>query len=184
MEFDVLAYGESINRWNYSCQTIGINHIGNLVNEIDFLLLIDHPAYFTPEKMQAVKKTMPQNFFIADMAWLQFIERTKAVQISFCAERSNTRTLNNTSKGIFALLPYSYNSPFVAAVLAIRMGARKVNLYGVDFNSDSMADTEIEQKNIRDWKRLYNAALNNNVQIFTTPESKLKNFIPINPKIK
>jgi len=186
--YNVLSYGESLAWWfNYEkpksedFTTIGVNHIGHYTN-VDLLLLIDHPAHFTPQKIDTiVNRTHPDKFLIANDAWLAYILNHKCISIEFAEDRSSLKTIEHPEP--LKKLPFSYNSPFVAACIAMRSGAKRINLFGVDFNTDSAAGSDLEPKNIRDWQKLYLTAHALGVQIYTCPESKLKKFIPINPDL-
>ena len=152
--------------------------------EVDYLLLVDHPAHFQPWKVEAIKKGRPYNYFIVDLAWLAYLDKTICVPVQLGDTRGDLRHLDNCQL-MFSNVPFSYNSPFIAACLAARMGAKRINLFGIDFRSDSAQDhREISDKNVEHWFKLYMALSAMDIKVYTTPESKLSTQIPINPDLK
>lgn len=181
--YNIISYGESMQYWlNYpkddfpNFASIGVNDVGKFT-DLDYLLLVDEPDGFKPYRMDAVRRTLPLSYFIVSLNWMKFLDR--CVPITLCKERRNLKTLDDPL--LFANMPFSYNSPFIAAILAYRMGAKVINLFGVDFNTDS--SPEHRDKNIEDWRDLYQALSNRGIKIYTCPGSQLESFIPINPNL-
>lgn len=182
--FNILSYGETLKYWhNYhkvwfpaDFITIGVNDVGRYT-EVDYLLLVDGPEQFTPERLDIVKRTLPYNNFVLSTNWMKFLDR--CVPITLASERRSLKTLDDPLN--FSNLPFSYNSPFIAAILAYRMEAQTINLFGIDFNTDSCP--EYRRQNIYDWHNLYNALTKKGIKVFTCPGSQLEAFIPINPNI-
>lgn len=185
---NILSYGESISRYIGHMPTdktaefsIGVNDVARFV-PADNILILDYPKDFTEERKQRIEFHKPTgNYFILRTEWTDILVKNKCCPISLFYERSNLTNLFN--RAIFSKLPYSYNSPFVAACLAIRLGAKTINLFGVDFNTDSSVNEHFHAKNLTDFQNLSNVAGTAGIKIYTTPESKLSKFIPINPKL-
>jgi len=190
--FNIISYGESLS-WFYEYENpeagepghqpvIGVNHVGRYFT-VDQLLLIDHPAHFTPQKIADIRQTDSEKFLIVHEAWQAYLPEREFQYIKFCNERSSLKTLEDKA-GIHENLPFSYNSPFVATCIALRSGATTLNFFGVDFNTSSDAGSELNEKNIRDFRRLHMYVNLLGIQMFTTPESKLSQFMSINPLLK
>jgi len=69
---------------------------------------------------------------------------------------------------------YSNNSTFVAVVLAYKLGATKINIFGADFNNHPNLDTKTV---LIDFKKLFDYLKGKRVEITVTKGSQLNKLI-------
>ena len=68
---------------------------------------------------------------------------------------------------------YSNNSPYVAVVLAYKLGATTINIYGVDFNTHKNFKDNMLLAAIKDFKVLFDYLKSKGIKINVTKSSKL-----------
>ncbi len=204
MEIDVLSYGETLSEYKKSDNiSIGINYICKKV-QTDFVLLLDQLwQYDQNGSTNDILWNQPRKgYFCLDNNWLKhlyyepefdgyFFEHDQKrifIPIGLCKDRADIKTLDNHCEKNFnekfIELPYSYNSPFVACCIAYRMGAKQINLYGVDFINNKEKDICINGLSMNQWsvkhfELLYKKLSEIGVEMRVTKKSKLAEFIPI-----
>jgi glycosyltransferase involved in cell wall biosynthesis len=104
------------------CPTIGVNDVGRRFDP-DYLVVLNGPAQFTRERWRYVESSRAHAVF----SQLPLRLRSARLVPIRLGERGGTRW--DDPRG----LPYARNSPYVAVCLALRMGARRIGLIGVDF---------------------------------------------------
>ena len=127
LQVDILGLGESVELFIPSDNiTFGVNDIYRIF-PVDFLVCIDSPNRFTPERLEIIKWSTP-NAFIShcweyrgrnDYMKIELMERT-GLPIDLDGEKINV----------------SVFSPYVATIVAYKMFEPEViNLYGVDMTN-------------------------------------------------
>lgn len=104
------------------CLTIGVNDVGRRLDP-DYLVVLNGPEQFTPDRWQHVANSRARAVF----SQLPLPLRGAPLAPIRLGERGGVRW--DDPRG----LPFSRNSPYVALCLALRLGARRVGLIGVDF---------------------------------------------------
>ena len=135
MIIDVLGLGESLKEYRPSRNiTVGVNDI-NKYYRTNYFVCVDKPNKFTEER-------------------LNNIVNHKGIMFTHLGEWTDYRDINlielTTGRGIFTNIDddkicYSNNSTLVACVIAYKLGAKVINLYGADFNThNAFKDNSLE----------------------------------------
>ena len=156
LQVDILGLGGSVELFKPSGNiTFGVNDIYRIF-PVDFLVCIDSPNRFTPERLEIIKWSTP-NAFIShrweyrgrnDYMKIELMERT-GLPIDLDGEKINV----------------SVFSPYVATIVAYRMFEPEViNLYGVDMTNHPNLSSKAEK--IRsDWSLLRKALNERGVKV-------------------
>ena len=164
MTFDVLGLGESIKEFTPKGNiTIGVNDVAKHFST-DYLVVVDKPEKFTKERLQTIvdhRCTMYTHL----KEWLPY-RKVKIIELSF--GRGN---LNDIETERFC---YSNNSTFVAVVLAYKLGATKINIFGADFNNHPNLDTKTV---LIDFKKLFDYLKSKGITINVTKSSALNQIV-------
>lgn len=143
MTIDVLGLGESLNEYaNKGNITIGVNDIYSRYNA-DYVVCVDTFEAFTKDRLKTILHTKCKGFYSQLECW-------KTVQNYVNIKVSRTATLTDDT------LKCSNNSPFVACVLAYKMGATEIVLWGVDMNTHNHFKGLSFDKAVTDYKQLKN----------------------------
>ena len=172
---NVLATGPSLNRYRESSDTtIGVNKIV-LTHKVDHLVCIDVAAGFPEFVLKKFRIGNYQKFYthLYD-EWKGIIPR-EIVKIDLLNRSSVDLDTDKYS--------YSISSPFVAVILAYKLGANIIDLYGADYNDHPSFKSPDTLKRIKtDFKLLQRELLKKGVSIRVTKESCLSEFLPLIPK--
>ena len=156
MTIDILGLGGSVELFKHSDNiTFGVNDIYRIF-PVDFLVCIDSPNRFSPERLEIIKWSTP-NAFIShrweyrgrnDYMKIELMERT-GLPIDLDGDKINV----------------SVFSPFVATIVAYKMFEPEViNLYGVDMTNHPHLSSKAEK--IRsDWFPLKKALNERGVEV-------------------
>ena len=137
LQVDILGLGESIGLFIPSGNiTFGVNDIYRIF-PVDFLVVIDAPNRFTPERLEVIKWSTPNSFISHrheyrgrnDYMKIDLWERT-GLPIDLDGEKINV----------------SVFSPYVATIVAYKMFEPEViNLYGVDMTNHPNLSSKAEK---------------------------------------
>jgi len=171
MTIHILGLGESLEEYSPDGnKTIGVNDIHSRL-KTDFVVCIDHPKAFTPERVKSIKETSCSGFYSQVEDWNQ-VRNFKKIDL-------------NRGRGIVKDLDspgfcYSISSPYVAAVLAYKLGAKEIILHGVDFRTHENFKDHRRDKALRDFKELASAFKLRGVTLFVGSSwSSLERVLPI-----
>ena len=122
MTIEILGLGESLNEYKPNGNTtIGVNDIHSLI-KTDYVVCVDNFEPFTKERLEVILNTKCKGFYTQLPCW-KSVENYTEIKLHRLAEMDSE------------LFRYSNNSPFVACVLAYKLGATKIVLWGVDMNT-------------------------------------------------
>ena|SRR3990172_2979872 len=174
-EYAVLGLGESIREftWENDVTTVGVNDIYRACH-VDHLVCVDPQRVFSEERLFAIRNSTPKKFHSDLLEWKPFFgERFQQF------ERQKPRSsLIKLDEGKIC---YSICSPYVACIIAYKLGATDIVMYGVDFNSHKTLSLRHKQAIIqRDFTNLYNELKKRNVKLMVgSDKSFLSGFLPI-----
>jgi len=169
MKIDVLGLGESLKEFKPSDnKTIGVNDIFKH-HSVDYLVCVDKPGRFTKERLNTILNSDVKKFYTHLNEWSRLKIKVQIIKLN-----GVRGSLNGIEEDVFC---YSNNSTFVAVVLAYKMKAKQINIYGADFNThpnfkDSLLDTAL-----KDFKQLFDYLKEQDVEINVANGSKLKELI-------
>lgn len=172
MTIHVLGLGETLEDFEHDGNiTIGVNDIHSYFCS-DYVVCIDEPRAFPDKKrLNTIQQTKCKGFYSHLDCWKHLENFNK---IELISPRGSVENLD--SEGFC----YSISSPFVACVLAYKMGAKKIVLWGVDFMSHPEINSHRRDKAIADFKRLNEAFIQRGVQMFVGDSfSYLSTFLPV-----
>jgi hypothetical protein len=173
MKIDVLCLGDSIHRYEV-CEntTIGVNDINKFFPDtpVDYLVCVDLPACFTKERLHTIENSWCKKFFTPFDEWKNHDSYQK---IRLAPGRSNMKMFDNKD-----LVSYSNNSAFVACVMAFKLGAKEIRLFGADFTSHPNFTGQSFKRAMDDFKSLHALLSERDVKLSVTKESMLSLFIP------
>jgi hypothetical protein len=120
-----------------------VNAIGRWLPEIDYLVMVDRPGSFPPEKAKIVKETKVTRylFFVGRdrNGWESFFPHNGVPFPSTGAKHARPHTewydwrLPKTCDPVIT----TYDGcPFAACMIAGYLGAKKISLIGVDYDDD------------------------------------------------
>ena len=170
---------------------IGCNDIRRYVpdNFIDYLLVLDElkegktnviKGYneHRTDVFQVIKQTKPLKGFVSHLDCWSFKDNFIKIKLATYPE-----TMCNLSELDTDLFPWSTNSPFVAACLAYKLGAKNIILWGVDFINHIENQKGREARlaiTLDHYYILYRELQRRNVRMFvSSPISALAKFLPV-----
>ena len=169
--------GESIHEYTVNTEvSIGVNDVNKFFPDTpaDYLVCVDLPSIFTPERQRTIIESVHKKFFTHLSEWSKLVQRCQLFKLDKfpgCLEGLDTKDV----------VSYSNNSAFVATVIAYKMGATDIVLYGVDFvNHHHLSRTDVLKKQILDFKNLYDALQKRGVKLSVCSQySELSKCIPV-----
>lgn len=168
MEIDVLGLGESLKEFKPSGNiTIGVNDIWKHY-QTDYVVCVDRINAFTVERLRTIMKSKPKKFLTHLDEWERIMPTFELIELS--KGRGNLNDIDNT----FA---YSNNSVFVAVVLAYKLGATKINIFGADFNTHAAFNGNKLLAALDDYKNLFDFLKEKGIKITVSKGSKLNQII-------
>lgn len=170
MTIDILGLGESLSEYKGKINvSIGVNDIYKH-SPADYLVCVDPPKSFSKERLRTILNSQPKKFFTQLDCWQPLVRNMELIKFA----HGNGRIVDLDTDRIC----YSNNSAYVACVLAYKMGAKVINLYGVDFNSHPNFKNESLEKTLNNYLSLYDNLLVRGVKMHCTKQSRLNEFIP------
>jgi len=103
--------------------------------------------------------------------WKRIMPTFELIELS--KGRGNLNDIDNT----FA---YSNNSVFVAVVLAYKLGATEINIYGADFNTHAAFNGNMLLATLDDFKKLFDFLKEKGIKITVSKGSKLNQILSQN----
>lgn len=172
MTIEVLGLGETVSTFKPNENvTVGVNDIFKF-HPVQHLILADGPKKFRePDRFKTIIQSTPEKFYCFE-PWpvLNFVRIHKAL-------RGRGRTEDLDTNGFI----YSISSPFIACVLAYKLGGKNIIMHGVDFNTHNcLSKPHTLKKVIDDFKTLNLAFKVRGVSLFVSSrESALSKVLPV-----
>ena len=179
MTIHILGLGESLQEFIRSHEfgafkndlTIGVNDIAAEFPAVDHVVCIDDPKAFNKERLDSILSTKCKGFYSQVESW-KTIPNFKLLK--FQSGRGIIRDLDSEET------PYSISSPFVAAVIAYKLGAKEIVFHGVDFRTHVNFTDHRKEKALREIKELCVELIKKEVDCFVGSDwSELSRFLPI-----
>lgn len=177
----ILACGESGKYWDGQGDSIGVNDSWKWSHPTDYLMVLDPPNRFTPDRRKIIQNSKPKHFITDSKGWLRHFHDTE--KVDRIKPHKDYKELYCTNGGQIIkyrfskwrgrLMPnqisYSYTSPFPAMSLAYLLGYKEIVLWGVDFvTHKSWNPSRAEQLNneLSLYKELINALNEVGVKVY------------------
>lgn len=154
MTVDVLALGESLSDYKHTGNiTIGVNDIYSRGIKTDYLVLVDPPGRFEPDRLKSILDSKPKYFYSNNIEWSSMVSNFRHMKLSNI--RYSLKDLDEPY-----IYPYSNNSAFSACVLAYKIGAKEIITWGADFNTHAVLSKPETKQRIKDTFKDLRKALN------------------------
>jgi hypothetical protein len=172
MKVHVLGLGDSLEYYKPDNNiTIGVNDIHKYY-KTDYVVCIDHLFAFPKDRLETILKTKCKGFYSQIVDWGMMIPSFKLIE--FNIGRGFLHELDNDK------FCYSNNSPFVACILAYKLGAKEIILHGVDLIDHPHIKGNSKEKALLDYKNLNKAFKSKGVNLFVgSKDSSLSNFLEV-----
>ena len=174
MEIDILALGQSIDKYRDSGNiTIGVNDIFK-IHPVNNLVVVDTPSVFNATRLHTIINSTPNKFYSCSNDWRTMVSNFQHIKLDKfpgCLDGLDDREL----------VCYSNNSAFVATVIAYKMKAKRIVLYGVDFTAHHfLSQKEILQTQLKHFSNLHSKFKEMGVELYVADKrSELSKFIPV-----
>jgi len=179
MTMNIIALGESAKHWDGSGPSIGVNDAGMWGHPLNYLLILNTPNQFNPERLEHIKNTKCDKLYTDHASqWEKYIPAGVHVHGFNSRQWSPSNKLEKISKNY---LYHSKTSTFAAISLAFSWGFTNIILWGVDFKdhkiykpgNDSFINEFTAYKTF--WQALQKAGVN----LYLGHEGSNLNFLPI-----
>lgn len=149
MKCYVLGTGPTLSHYQQSnITTFGVNDIFSYL-PVDHLLVVDHPWSFkSNDRVKVIENSTPLQFYSQIEYWKQFFPET-----------FNKVKLKPTRGEVDLIAPelsYSFDSTFIACILAYKKGFTEIITFGVDFLKHPRL-TRHEKNILRNYAKLRDA---------------------------
>lgn len=140
----VIGCGESGSHWGGEGESIGVNDCWKFGHPTDYLMVINPPNSFSPERRKTILESTPHHFITDSRAFLtkyyphaEQIKSNMAHKELFCSNGSQVMKYRFSKwKGkLEKWIQYSNTSPFAAISFAYVLGYNQITLWGVDFKT-------------------------------------------------
>lgn len=166
----MLALGESLNEFIPSNNIrIGVNDIAPQYN-VDYKVVVDAPHRFTKERLHTIIQFPAKKFFTHLPVWQTLVNNVELFKC--CNGRGNLKRFDTH-------VSYSNNSPYVAVIIAYKLGAKRINIYGADFNNHHSLKGSNRETALKHFKALVQLLNEKEVNVFTASQSSLAYFVPV-----
>lgn len=175
MTIHIIGLGETAKHWDGSGPSIGCNDAAMWGHELNYLVLLNTPNQFAPERMEYIKNTKAKVYADHPNQWNKYFDNVHEFN---SRQWSPSNKLEKISKNY---LYHSKTSPFAAISLAYSWGFTNIILWGVDFKdhkiykpgNDSFLNEFTAYKTF--WQALQKAGVN----LYLGHEGSNLNFLPI-----
>jgi hypothetical protein len=140
MIIDVLGLGESITTYkrenNKNNITIGVNDIAKHYFT-DYLVIVDQPGRFPKERLANIKANKQAKVYSHIKIWAEHFNNFNYIKLE------HRRSFLDLDSDRYS---YSNNSTYLACILAYKLGAKEINLYGADFVTHNSLSSDLAFK--------------------------------------
>jgi hypothetical protein len=169
MKVDVLGLGDSLKEYKYEGNlSIGVNDIYKY-HSVDALVLVDKPGRFEKERLKTIKESKPAIFYSHLKEWSNLVDNFKLIDL--IGPRGSLKGIESDK------YCYSNNSTFVAVVLAYKLGATEINVFGADFKTHPNFKDRLLEVALDDFKQLFLYLKSKGIVLNVSEGSKLKELI-------
>jgi len=167
--FSVLGLGESLKNFSPNgSTTIGVNDIYKYF-PADFVVCVDKPERFTPERLKTITSSNHKKFFSHLPEWHPLLSNFQLIKLF--NGRGNFTNIDSD------LIAYGISSPIVACVIAYKMGAKKIDLYGVDFNTHPQFVNKNLERAINEFVLLNSVFKSKGIELTCQKQSRLNGLL-------
>lgn len=167
--FSILGLGESLKNFSPNGSvTIGVNDIYKHF-PADYVVCVDTPDKFNPERFKTITTSNHKKFFSHLPEWHPHIQNFQLIKLFH--GRGNFSNIDSD------LIAYGISSPIVACIIAYKMGAKQIDLYGVDFNTHPQFINKNLQRAIKEFILLNAEFKKKGIKMTCQKESRLNGLL-------
>lgn len=172
MKINILGLGESIKTYSPDNNTtIGVNDVFKFF-PVDHLVVIDPMKRFTMDRLHTIINSKPKQFYSNYPQWKECVNNFNQLNLSCGYDFSQ---LDNPDVCL-----HSNNSVFVACVLAYKLKANDIVIYGADFNTHPNFHPQTIKTALLHFETLRKELKKRNVNLFVSSRiSKLSTVLPV-----
>lgn len=120
----VIASGQSAERWIRRGTVIGVNDCEKWGKPVDILILVNAPGKFK-ERLNIIKKSKAKVLTNSVNLWKPHFPNCQKIE----------RMISFNKLALDRFIYHSQTSPIIAISYAVKLGAKEIILYGIDFLS-------------------------------------------------
>ena len=168
MVINVIGLGNSAHRYNGKGISIGVNDCWS-IHPCDYVVCVDKPERFNdePDRLVTIKASKPILFFSHLDEWMFM---NGFIQMNLASHRGDLSEIDTK-------YPYSISSSYCAVGIAYKLGAKQIDIYGVDMNDHKTIKDAIKDSEVRRFRELFKVLQGKGVRVRVTKESVLSEFI-------
>lgn len=138
MQIDVFGTGPGLKHFPKKSKSVrvGVNDIFKYL-PVDYLVLLDHPESFTPERLQIIEDSTPFVTYSDLQSWEHMPNYRRIFKGGNPGEAKTVANL--------MAMPFHVDSTYTATAIAYNLGASKIVLWGVDFTNHHLGQNYREQ---------------------------------------
>jgi hypothetical protein len=176
MTIHLVACGDSAKHYKGQTPSIGVNDMIKWGYQPTYLLILNTPNQFTPDRMELIKRTRPHKLYTDNPNnWKSIFSRVEDFK---SRSWSHSNRLQKISKNY---LYHSKTSPFAAMSLAFTWGFSDIVLWGVDMVNHHVyhpgAGAFVNE--YANYKSFIMSLKEAGVNVFLGHEGSTLNFLPI-----
>ncbi len=126
MLYNIIALGDSAKHWDGTGHSVGVNDAFKWGHHIEHLVVCNRPENFPADRLEVIKNSKPDHFYSHKSDWKKYFPAWNKISIIPWYGTYHRDKIY-----------HSDTSPFIAICLAIKLGATKIVLWGVDFKTHS-----------------------------------------------
>lgn len=162
MKAIILGLGQSLNNWKRQKNefVIGCNNIYDYQKDIDAICIVD-PLPALLKKRPTVFNTPEHVYkYCRDIRFSDFFKRFRHIE-------SFAHTFNNSFNYKTLPINHGYTCPFYATVLAMYLGYKEIEIFGVDHNNGHVLDNDFsKQRTSKEFSQLIKFAETQGINIY------------------
>lgn len=173
-EVSIIGCGETASQWDGKGFSIGVNDCWRFGKPTDYLVVVNTKKQFTEERLNWIIRSQPERLYTHSEDYRHDFPESIFFKLKEdCFQKWRGKLIDST-------VQFSKTSPFVAISLAYSIGAKTINLYGVDFNNHKTynpSNTSDFLHEINNYKSLFQQLKAKGITINCTKESYLNNVL-------
>src|SRR5688572_27062929 len=173
MTYNILACGQSCEKYHGHGLSIGVNDVFKYGHRPTVLGIWNHRNRFTQDRIETIRRTNPVKLYTDSDSWQKYFPDVVMVKL---------RSWDGHLRKDPDRLAHAHTSPFIAMSLAYNLGATKIVLWGADFQDHQTWSKQNPQMPIelRQYRQLTDALRREGVKVFLgAPGSILEEFLTV-----
>lgn len=171
MTYNIIASGETGSKWDGIGLSIATNDSWKWGKPTQSLLVCNQPSRFTPDRLETITRSRPQKFYTNSHMWKGYFSEYTLLKLRSWDGHLRKDVTQHTD-----------TSPFIAMSLAYQLGATKIILWGVDFQTHKFYNpmSGNAQMEVRQYRQFVEALRSEGVETYLGAKgSLLEEFLTV-----